>query len=122
LLSLALLLLAGSLVWLAQLTGYRDVVGYVVVNAIAGGILTVLFFSAWPDLYGRSHLGKIQGSAQMLTVLASAIGPWVFAQSREHFGSYRPLLWILSVVVAATALIAWLTPSPQKPALISGES
>ncbi len=120
-LSVALLLLAGSLVWLSQLASYQDVIGYVVVNAIAGGMLTVLFFSAWPDLYGRAHLGKIQGSAQMMTVLASAIGPLLFAQSRELAGSYNPLLWILSMCVALTALIAWLTPTPRKPTLISGD-
>jgi hypothetical protein len=119
-LSVALLLLAGSLAWLTQLASYQDVVGYVVINAVAGGMLTVLFFSAWPDLYGRAHLGKIQGSAQMLTVLASAIGPLLFAASRELADSYHPLLWILSVCVALTAIIAWLTPTPQKPSLTLG--
>lgn len=120
-LSVALWLLAGSLVWLTQLASYQDVVAYVVINAVAGGMLTVLFFSAWPDLYGRAHLGKIQGSAQMLTVLASAVGPLLFAESRELAGSYHPLLWVLCVCVALTAIIAWLTPTPRKPSLISGD-
>lgn len=114
LLAAALALLAGSLVWLTQLSSYHDVVGYVAVSAIAGGMLTVLFFSAWPELYGRTHLGKIQGSAQMMTVLASAFGPLIFAETKEKTGSYEPLLWILAGTVALTAAIAWLTPIPQK--------
>ena len=121
LLSVALMLLAGSLVWLTQLASYQDVVGYVIVSALAGGMLTVLFFSAWPDLYGRAHLGKIQGIAQMMTVLASAIGPLIFAQTRELAGSYHPLLWVLSACAALTAVIAWLTPSPRKQPQISGD-
>lgn len=115
LLSLALVLLGGSLVWLTQLKTYGDVVGYVTVNAVAGGMLTVLFFSAWPDLYGRTHLGKIQGLAQMMTVIASAFGPLIFAQVREATGSYQPLLWVLAGCVLATAAVAWLTRLPTLP-------
>ncbi len=114
LLALALLLLTASLMWLTQLSSYGDVVGYVVINAVAGGVLTVLFFSAWPQLYGRTHLGKIQGSAQMLTVIASAFGPLVFAQSREMTGSYLPLIWIMAGIVLITAIAAWLTPLPRR--------
>ncbi|MEX1231070.1 MAG: MFS transporter [Planctomycetaceae bacterium] len=114
LLSIALLMLAGSLVWLTRLTTYSDVIVYVAVSAIAGGMLTVLFFSAWPDLYGRAHLGKIQGVAQMMTVLASAFGPLIFASTREKTGSYDLLIWILAGCTATTAVIAWLTPAPRK--------
>ncbi len=114
LLALALLLLTASLVWLTQLSSYGDVVGYVVINAVAGGVLTVLFFSAWPQLYGRTHLGKIQGSAQMLTVIASAFGPLVFAQSKEMTGSYIPLIWTMAGIVLLTALAAWVTPLPRQ--------
>ena len=121
LLPLALILLAGSLVWLTQLKTYQDVVGYIALSAVSGGMLTVLFFSAWPDLYGQAHLGKIQGSAQMMTVIASAFGPMIFAQTREMTGSYERLLWVLAACAALTAIIAWLTPCPKKQILNSGE-
>ena len=112
LLAVSLALFAGSLVWLTRLVTYTDVVVYVAISAVAGGLLTVLFFSAWPQLFGRRHLGRIQGLAQMTTVLASAFGPLLFAGARERFGSYEPLLWLLGAVAAATALVAWLTPLP----------
>lgn len=114
LLAISLLLLAASLVWLTQLRTYGDVVAYVAISAVAGGMLTVLFFSAWPHLYGRRHLGRIQGSAQMMTVVFSAFGPFVFAQAREWSGSYNPLIWILSACVLATAVVAWMTPLPDR--------
>jgi len=117
LLSIALLLLAASLLWLTQLSSYGDVVTYVMINAVAGGMLTVLFFSAWSQLYGQTHLGKIQGSAQMLTVIASAFGPLLFAQAKEWTGSYHLLLWGLAGVVLLTAIIAGLTPLPRHPSL-----
>jgi len=43
------------------------------VNGAVGGVITVVFFAVWNALYGRKHLGKIQGAAQMLTVFASAL-------------------------------------------------
>lgn len=122
LLAVALSLLAGSLVWLTQLNSYTDVVCYVCLSAVAGGMLTVLFFSSWRQLFGWRHLGRIQGNAQMLTVLASAVGPLVFAQVREATGSYVPLIWVLSAVALITAVIAWFTPEPKKKSTTLGES
>ncbi|MEW4491100.1 MFS transporter [Thalassoglobus sp. JC818] len=115
LLSVALLLLAVSLAWLTQLSTYTDVVIYVGINAVSGGMLTVLFFSTWSQLYGQSYLGRIQGNAQMLTVIASAFGPLLFAQAREWSGSYHPLLWMLAAVVLLNAAIAWFTSLPRHP-------
>jgi hypothetical protein len=52
-------------------------------------------------------LGRIQGAAQMLTVLASAIGPLIFAQSASWTGSYFPAVWTLapSVVLLSVAAL-----------------
>jgi len=122
LLCVSLLLLAVSLVWLTHLSTYSDVVVYVSIKAVSGGILTVMFFSVWPELYGRAHLGKIQGTAQMLTVIASAFGPLVFAKSKAWTGSYHPLLWMLAVLVSFTAIVAWITPLPIHNPRTSGES
>ncbi len=58
-----------------------------------GGAVTVLFFSAWGELYGRREVGRIQGIAQMLTVLSSALGPLLFALSWKWWGSYTPVFF-----------------------------
>ena len=46
---------------------------------IAGGFVMVVFFSFWGRAYGRAHLGRIQGAAQAMTVVASAVGPLFLA-------------------------------------------
>src|SRR5213075_1264412 len=61
---------------------------------IAAGMMTVLFFSVWGELFGKAQLGRIQGAAQMCTVLASAAGPIAFAKAQHATGSYRGILWI----------------------------
>ena len=76
----------------------------------------VLFFSVWPKVFGRRHLGRIQGVAQALTVLASALGPLLRAWCVEHTGCYAAMFRILAAVIAAAALVALGVEIP-RPAL-----
>ena len=81
---------------------------------VSGGMITVLFFAIWGHAFGPAHLGRIQGAAQMLTVLASAIGPLIFAKGHELTGSYAPALWVLApavLAVGAAALTLRLLPA-----------
>lgn len=80
----------------------------------AGGMIIVIFFSVWSAVFGREHLGRIQGAAQMLTVLSSAIGPVLFAKCFELSGSYTPLLWFLAGAVALLAVYARLVPDAKR--------
>ena len=80
LLALAMVLLACSLVALPHVTTQAHVAAYAVVMGLAGGFVIVIFFSFWSRAYGRAHLGKIQGAAQALTVVASAVGPLLLAE------------------------------------------
>jgi MFS family permease len=73
---------------------------------LAGGLVMVLFFSVWPKVYGRRHLGRIQGSAQALTVVASALGPVLLAGCVDLTGSYAGMFRLLALAVAAVAVAA----------------
>ena len=117
----ALVILAGSLVALAGLRTYWHVVCWTVVNGAVGGVITVVFFTVWSGLYGRRHLGKIQGAAQMLTVFASALGPLVFAEVKERTGSYLAILTGLALAAAAIGVITWFVPLPQRHTLLMAE-
>jgi MFS family permease len=72
----------------------------------------VLFFSVWPRVYGRRHLGRIQGSAQALTVLASAVGPLLLALCVSWTGSYQGMFRILALAIGALAVAALRVPLP----------
>jgi MFS family permease len=91
---------------LPQLWGFATLMG------LAGGIITVVFFAIWSHAFGRAHLGRVQGAAQMLTVLASAIGPWLFAKCRALTGSYAPVLILLAPVVFLFCIAAWRVRLP----------
>ncbi len=83
-----------------------------VAMGVAGGFVMVVFFSFWGRAYGRAHLGRIQGAAQAMTVLASAMGPVFLAQWVETTGSYAAAFYALAAVVAALAVAAALVPIP----------
>jgi len=83
---------------------------------LAGGFVIVIFFSFWSHAFGRAHLGKIQGAAQTLTVLASAVGPLLLAECVTRAGSYAVIFYLLAAVVGvlgAAALFARV-PSPAR--------
>lgn len=114
LLSLAMVLLAGSLFALPHVATQTHVAIYAAVMGLAGGFVIVIFFSFWSAAYGREHLGKIQGVAQALTVIASALGPLVLAETVSRTGSYASIFYLLTVVVLVLALLAWVVRLPAR--------
>ncbi|HEX8354394.1 MAG TPA: MFS transporter [Pyrinomonadaceae bacterium] len=108
-------LLACSLVALPHVSTQAHVAAYAVVMGLAGGFVIVIFFSFWSRAYGRAHLGKIQGAAQSLTVVASAVGPLLLAECVTRTGSYAAMFYILTLVVSALGLCAWFAHLPPEP-------
>jgi cyanate permease len=88
------------------------VMGWAVMMGLGGGLVMVLFFSVWPRVYGRRQLGRIQGVAQAMTVIASAIGPLLLAACVEMTGSYAAMFYMLAAAVGAVAAAAFLTTMP----------
>ena len=79
---------------------------------IASGAVALLFFATWGKLYGTRKLGRIQGVAQMLTVFASASGPFVFSFCKRATNSYSFIFNVLAALVFLMAVCAWITPLP----------
>ena len=110
LMAVAMLLLMVGLLILPFARSLVLVMASAVVMGIAGGFVMVLFFSVWGYAFGKVHLGKIQGAAQLLTVLASAVGPLVLASVHERTGSYASVFYLLAGTVGAFALLCAGTP------------
>ena len=106
--------LGAALGGLPSVRTQSHVTAYALTMGVAGGIVTVVFFSVWGQVFGRTHLGRIQGYAQMMTVLASALGPLLLARTLEATGSYDLIFQWLAGVVAALAVACWIAPLPQR--------
>ena len=113
LMALAMALQALALLSLPSLTTLAQVDAFSVVTGIAGGFVIVIFFSFWAKAFGRAHLGRIVGTAQMMTVLASALGPKLLAECHALTGSYAAGFYVLAAVVALLGLAAWCVKVPE---------
>jgi len=112
LMAVSLFVLAAGLAALPHVTTVTQVMAWATAMGLGGGLVMVLFFSIWPRAYGRRHLGVIQGAAQAMTVVASAVGPLLLAWCVEWTGSYTTVFYLLAAVIGVTAMAALLTPLP----------
>ncbi len=119
LIGVGMLMLGLSLVGLPLVRTAVQVDLYAATMGAAGGIVTVVFFSVWGQVFGRTHLGRIQGCAQATTVVASAVGPLLLAETLARTGSYDLLFWGLAVVVAGLGVASWVVPMPTRRGLLS---
>jgi MFS family permease len=108
--------MAGTLAAFPHITTLTEVYAYTAGMAIAGGVVTVLFFSVWRQAFGPGHLGTIQAPAQLLTVLASAFGPLIFAAGKRAHGHYAPVMENFAIAAAVFAALALVVPLPRKDA------
>lgn len=108
----ALLILTCALAALPHVVRVAHVMAQAVTMGVSGGFVMVVFFSFWGRAYGRAHLGRIQGAAQAMTVLASAVGPLLLAWCVDATGSYTAAFYVLAVIVAALAGAAAIVPVP----------
>jgi len=111
--SLTMGLLMVALLALPFLKSEWQVMLWAVFMGVVGGFVIVIFFSFWSASYGRRELGRIQGAAQMMTVLASALGPLLLAWCVSANGSYVPVFYALAGIVALLGVAAWCVKLPQ---------
>jgi MFS family permease len=112
LLAASLAVLAAGVGMLPLVSTFWQVMVWAAAMGLGGGTVMVLFFSVWPQVFGRRDLGRIQGVAQALTVMASAIGPLLLAWCIEWTGSYAPMFRLLAGVIAAVAAAGLLVSLP----------
>ena len=105
--------LAAGLIALPHVSTMTQVMAWAGAMGLGGGLVMVLFFSVWGRVFGRRHLGRIQGAAQALTVVASAVGPLLLAWCLEVTGSYAAMFQILAAVIALVAVAALLMSLPE---------
>jgi MFS family permease len=113
LLAVAMALLAAAMVAFPFVRTLTQVYAYAFVLGVTGGMVTVIFFGVWGQAFGTGHLGKIQGAAQMLTVLASALGPLTVAWGQHVSGSYVSVFRGFALASAVLGLAAWWVQVPR---------
>ena len=113
LLCASMAVMAGALLLLPRVDSLALVYSYTALMSVSGGLVTVIFFTVWGQAFGSASLGKIQAAAQMMTVLASSIGPQWLAVGHEQSGSYLTACGTFAAIAFGLAVAAALTPVPR---------
>ncbi len=75
-------------------TGWRFFLPAVTLG-MAISSMGAISITVYPRFFGRKHLGKITSVQWSCTVIASAIGPALYAVSRQRTGSYHSAMYAL---------------------------
>lgn len=124
-LAIGMLAVTCSMLVLPLAHAQAAVLVFALMLGIAGGVVTVVFFACWPRLFGAAHVGKIQGAAQVMTVLFSAAGPLLLALGQRQGGSYSKTFLLMAPLFALLAAACWLVRAPRvqsRPATGGGRS
>jgi MFS family permease len=122
LLAASMAILTAGLLVLPQIAATWQVYAWAACMGIGGGFITVLFFTVWPRVFGRRQLGVIQGAAQAMTVVASAVGPLLLAWCVERTGAYATAFYALAAPVALVGFWAPLIAAPDVSRDAAGEA
>lgn len=92
-----------SAAWMAGMYG--------VLLGIANGTWQIVNGVTWAHLYGRQGLGRIQGSATMVSITSAAVGPLPLSFLRDLTGGYAvPLIMMGLLVIAGAVAIGFARP------------
>ncbi len=108
----AMAFFAAALAWFPRIQTEEAVYFYAVAVAAAGGAIMVAFFTVWRRAFGVAHLGRIQGAAQLLTVIFSGAGQQLFPTVKARLGEYAAIFPALAAVAVALAIFTWFAPMP----------
>jgi MFS family permease len=114
LLGVGVAILAASLLFFPFIATMSAAAFYAALLGVSGGVITVIYFAVYGHTYGRLHLGSIQGVVQILSVLASAIGPVILSVFRERNGSTDAFFYVFAALTALLAIAAWYVPVPRR--------
>lgn len=101
--TLGLLLLSGTAI------AYYLVIGG---NGIIWGLYAVLIGVTWPRFFGLKHLGAISGFSMSLTVIGSALGPYLFSLSMKFSGNYGMVALLCMGIAMVLMVLSFRADNP----------
>ena len=107
----AMLMLAASLALFPIVHSMAALMMYAVALGVAGGLLTVVFFTFYRQAFGQSNLGGTQGAGHVLATMSSA-RPHPFDGLQRPLRNYDPFFWGLGPRCWRFGLACWRVPLP----------
>ncbi len=108
-----------ALMAFSQLVGYCSIfflntpLGYfitIVALGVGNGLFGTILTAVVPKIFGRKHLGSINGIVSSVTVIASALGPIFLSGMNDILGSLRIGVTIMSILPVITLILSYKMP------------
>jgi MFS family permease len=109
--ALTILLLPPILLQFIASTPMAFVYGMVI--GAGSGMSMMVSRVTWAYYYGRHGLGSVQGSAMMISIIGSALGPLLLAFIRDQSATYTPGLFVM-LGLMVTALVLFILHRPER--------
>ena len=93
-------------------TGWRWL--YIVGSGVGWGCFGILINVPWPRFFGRRFLGSINGWVTGVTVITSALGPYIYGLCVEVFGNFDPAFVACALLCPIIILLAVFADNPQE--------
>jgi MFS family permease len=110
--ALSLTIMAAALGAVNLVTDIPTAIAYAVLFGVLNGFSMSMFGFLWARYFGRRHLGSIQGTGQMITVIGASLGPLPFGIAYDLTGSYQSTLLLFALLPLAIAIVALLKLRP----------
>lgn len=87
---------------------------YAIIFGLNNSFMMTLFGYIWPRYFGRLHLGRIQGTGQLVTVLGASLGPIPISLAFDGTGDPTNTLLLLAIypIVVAVVAVVFLETHP----------
>ena len=99
---------AAALVALTFVSTVPALIVYGIVFGLNNAFSMTMFGYLWPRYFGRRHLGRIQGTGQMVGVFAASLGPLPVSFAIDAWGDPTGMLWALALIPVVAAVLAVL--------------
>lgn len=104
----ALMVQASSLVLASFATDINSLLIYAVVFGVNNAFSMTMFGYVWPRFFGRLHLGRIQGTGQMIAVVGASLGPIPISIAFDVWGDPSGMLHTLALAPIGAAIAVFL--------------
>ena len=111
----SMLALLASMATVLVMNSVTVAVVYGVLIGVASGASMLVGSVIWAHFYGRNGLARVQGSAMMIGVAASALGPLPLAWLEARLGGFAEGIIVLGVLPVLSILAMALVRPPNTP-------
>ncbi len=106
--------MASALLFLPLASPGWTAVMYGLILGVAGGTLRGMEAAAFARYYGVAHIGAIRGLATLMSLAASAVGPYLLALGAELTGGFALPSAAVSALPIGVIVAAFIVKPPQR--------